>query len=159
MGCRRSGYALVKHIRTLSQGDDAVVLMISVRVGFLDKVEAVHCGSDAYFEKPVDWGALLRKIQHLLERTKLQCPRVLSVEDDPDHASYIKAILQSAGYEVRICADAKQFDAELVAFRPDLILMDIELPDFNGHDLARYIRQDDSHAFAPVCFYRPTTST
>ncbi|HEX5854135.1 MAG TPA: diguanylate cyclase, partial [Thermoanaerobaculia bacterium] len=72
--------------------------------------------------------------------------------DDPDQAAFVRAVLESAGYRVRICADAKNLESELSAFRPDLVLMDIQLPGTDGYSLARYIRQQEAHAALPILF-------
>jgi len=147
-----SGYALVDHLRSLPQGEGPAVVVLSMHTGLLDRVEAIHCGADAYFEKPVDWQALMRRLHHVLERRRAESGRVLSVEDDPDQASFLRVVLESAGYEVRICADPRHFETDLVSFRPDLVLMDIILPGFKGYDLVRYIRQDERYATLPVLY-------
>jgi diguanylate cyclase (GGDEF)-like protein len=95
---------------------------------------------------------MMRRLEHLLERSRTEPPRVLSVEDDPDQAAFVSAVLESAGYRVRICADAKNLETELSAFRPDLVLMDIQLPGADGYSLARYIRQQEAHAALPILF-------
>ena len=146
-----SGYSLVDHLRAMPQGDGPAVVVLTMMTGLLDRVEAIHCGADAYFEKPVDWQALMRRLHHLLER-RAEAGRVLSVEDDPDQAAFLRAVLESAGYEVRVCNDPSHFETELVSFRPDLVLMDIILPRLNGYDLVRYIRQDERYATLPVLF-------
>jgi diguanylate cyclase (GGDEF)-like protein len=145
-----SGYELVERLRALPNGDLPAALILSVRTGFLDKVEAVHCGADGFFEKPVDWDAMVRRLQHLLERGKAETARILSVEDDPSQAAYLKAVLQSAGYEVAVCDDPNNFENILAATRPDLVLMDILLPGISGYDLVRYLRQDEKYAALPV---------
>lgn len=145
-----SGYELVERVRGLPNGDLPAVLILSIRTGFLDKVEAVHCGADGFFEKPVDWDAMVRRLQHLLERGRAETARILSVEDDPSQAAYLKAILQSAGYEVAVCDDPHTFENVLAATRPDLVLMDILLPGISGYDLVRYLRQDEKYAALPV---------
>lgn len=147
-----TSYELVERIRAMPGGDSPAVLMISPSAGFLDKVEVIRCGADGYFEKPLDWEALMRRLQHLLERNQKEATRILSMEDDPDQASFLSAVLESAGYEVRVCAEPKRFESELVAFRPDLVLMDILLPDISGYELARYIRQDEKYATLPILF-------
>ncbi|HEY8150321.1 MAG TPA: diguanylate cyclase, partial [Vicinamibacteria bacterium] len=104
------------------------------------------------FEKPVDWKALMRRLQHLLDASQTHRARILSVEDDPQQAAYLRSILESGGYEVAVCEDPKRFDAALREFEPDLVLMDILLPDISGYDLVRYLRQDERHATLPVLF-------
>jgi diguanylate cyclase (GGDEF)-like protein len=126
--------------------------MVASGASFLDKVEAIHCGADGYFQKPIEWQAFLRRLQHLLERNKAEPARILYVEDDPNQAAFVKAVLSSAGYAVQICAEPKRFEADLTSFRPDLVLMDIVLPGFSGYDLARYVRQDERYAALPIVF-------
>ncbi|HSB60628.1 MAG TPA: response regulator, partial [Vicinamibacteria bacterium] len=60
-----SGYDFVKRFRAEPAGEGPV-LILSMLTGFLDKVEAIHCGADGYFEKPVDWDVLMRRLLHLL---------------------------------------------------------------------------------------------
>jgi diguanylate cyclase (GGDEF)-like protein len=147
-----SGYDVIDRLRGLAGGEAVPVLVLGPRGGFLDKVEAIHGGADGYFEKPVDWKALMRRLQHLLEASETHAARILSVEDDPEQAAYLKAILESGGYEVAVCEDPKKFETALRAFQPDLVLMDILLPHISGYDLVRYLRQDERHATLPVLF-------
>ncbi len=147
-----SGHELIGEIRRLASGEGVAVVVMSPRGGFLDKVEAITSGADGYFEKPVDWKALLRRLQHLLESIRPAPSKILSVEDDPEQAAYVKAILESAGHTVFVCSDPAQFDAMLRQHAPDLVLMDILLPGVTGYDLVRYLRQDERNATLPVLF-------
>ncbi len=147
-----SGYDFVEHLRTLPGGDVPAVLMLSLKTGFLDKVEAIRCGADGFFERPMDWDALLRRLHLLLERSKSEPGRILLVEEDAREASYVRAVLHSGGYEVQNCDDPKRFEAELTSFRPDLVLMDVLLSGVSGYDLVRYVRQDEKHAALPILF-------
>jgi diguanylate cyclase (GGDEF)-like protein len=145
-------YELVEHVRTLPGGDDIAIIIVSKQTGFLDKVRSIHCGADAHFEKPVDMKAMLRRMRYLLDKRRQEAPRILSVEDDPDQAAFIRAFLESAGYQVRTCTDPKNFDSFISSFNPDLVLLDVMLPGMTGYELARYLRQDERHATLPVIF-------
>jgi diguanylate cyclase (GGDEF)-like protein len=144
------GYELVEELRGMAGGEDVAVIVISVRGAFVDRVDAIHCGADAFFEKPVDWDALISRLRRLLDSKRIDAARVLSVEDDPQQAAFVKAVLESAGYQVRVCADPRQLEADLSAFQPDLVLMDVMLPGMSGFDLVRYLRQEEKHATLPV---------
>ena len=146
------GGALVERLRDMPGGEGPAAFVVSAPAGFVDKVEAIRCGADAYFEQPVDWELFTRRLRQLLERNKAEAPRILSVEDDPDHAAFVKAVLESAGYAVRICSEPTQFEAEAIGFAPDLVLMDINLPGFSGYHLARFLRQNEKYAAVPVVF-------
>jgi diguanylate cyclase (GGDEF)-like protein len=147
-----SAYELVEYVRSQPSGDMPAVLVVSGQTGFVDKVEAIRCGADGYFERPVNCEAVARRLQVLWSRTKQESARILSVEDDPDQASFIRAFLESAGYNVHVCNDPKRFAVDLVSFRPDLVLLDIMLPGMSGYDLARYLRQQEAYATLPVLF-------
>jgi diguanylate cyclase (GGDEF)-like protein len=145
-----SGFELVERVRALPGGDRPAVLVISVLAELVDKVEAILCGADGYFEKPVEWDALLRRLRLLLGRDRVEAPRVLSVEDDAQQAAFLRVVLESAGYEFRVCPDPTTLEHDLLAFRPDLLLMDLLLPTMAGHTLTRYLRQHDVHASLPI---------
>ena len=92
----------------------------------------------------------LRALSPNVERSSVA--RILSVEDDPDQAAYLRAVLESAGYEVQTCSDPREFESELARFAPDLILMDILLPNVSGYELARFARQHEEHQTTPILF-------
>jgi diguanylate cyclase (GGDEF)-like protein len=147
-----SGSGLVERMRALPGGESLAILMIGGASAFVNRVDAIHCGADGYFDKPVREDALMRRLEHLLERGRTETPRVLSVEDDPYQAAFVRAVLESAGYQVRICSDPKTLETDLSDFRPDLVLLDIQLPGTDGYALARYIRQQEAHAALPILF-------
>jgi diguanylate cyclase (GGDEF)-like protein len=148
-----AGYTLVESIRGMAGGERTAVLLIGGLSNVLDRVEAIHCGADGLFEKPLDAELLGRRLHQLLERVGADAPRVLSVEDDPDQARFLRSVLESAGYEISVATSAAEFEEALIAFRPDLVLMDILLPgNVSGYDLARYLRQDERYATLPVLF-------
>lgn len=147
-----SGYELVDKIRAMEGGDAPAILVISNQAGFLDKVQAIHCGADSYFDVPVDWETLMHRLHHLLDRNKPNMYRILSVEDDPDQANFIRSVLESAGYKVQMLDDPKFFEEALLAVQPDLVLLDIMLPGITGFELARYLRADDRYVTLPILF-------
>lgn len=147
-----NGYQLVEYVRSLPHGDLPPLLVISGVQEFFDKVEAIRCGADGFFEKPLNYDALVSRLQLLLEKNKIEPAHILYVEDDSDQAAYVKAILESASYKVRICEDPNQLDIEMSAFQPNLIIMDLLLPKVSGHELARYLKQNEAYATLPIVF-------
>ena len=147
------GCELIERIREMPGGESIAVLLVAGSVDVLDRVEAIHSGADGLFEKPIDAEAIERRLQLLLERANAEAPRVLAVGDDSDQADFVRSVLESAGYEVCIVPGPREFEEALIAFRPDLVLMDILLPGgVSGYDLARYLRQDERYTMLPVLF-------
>lgn len=147
-----SGYDIVHQLRSLPGGHRCVAVLSGEHTVFRSKVEAIRAGADAYFEEPVDPRQVVARVKSLLERDKVDSYKILSVEDDPEQAEFIKHTLESAGYTVYHICDGAQFEEALLSFAPDLVLLDIMLGDINGHELARFVRQSERFATLPVIF-------
>lgn len=147
-----NGYELVEYLRGLEMGHKPIVLLLGQQAVFVDKVKAIRAGADAFFEYPAELTDLLDKLNALLDRNKSESYKVLSVEDDPDQANFIKLTLQSAGCTVLHIVDPKQFEENFLEFEPDLVLLDVMLGDMTGFEIAKYIRQNDRFATVPIVF-------
>ena len=67
-------------------------------------------------------------------------PRILIADDNRDTVSTLMALLQTEGYEVRgVHRSAEVLGAES-EFRPDVVILDLQMPDISGYDLARWLR-------------------
>lgn len=83
--------------------------------------------------------------------------RILLVEDNPDTVEFLSKRLVDAGYEVMIArngADALRIGS---TERPAAIVMDINLPQLNGDDVCRKLRQEPDTAGIPVIFVTAET--
>jgi diguanylate cyclase (GGDEF)-like protein len=145
-------YALVERLRARPAGEDLPLVIVSVQNDVFNRVEAIHCGADAYFAKPADLEDVARRMAFLLGRRRPEPARVLSVEDDPLQAAFLRTVLESAGYAFDWCSEPKDLDARIATFQPELVLMDVMLPGATGYDLARLLRQDERHALLPIVF-------
>jgi CheY-like chemotaxis protein len=68
--------------------------------------------------------------------------KILVVDDNATNLKLVTYLLSSPSYEVRTASDAEQALALLQSFEPDLILMDIQLPDIDGLELTRRLKAD-----------------
>lgn len=77
-------------------------------------------------------------------------PRVLVVEDNPVNLELVGALLESEGYSV-ILAGTADVGLRLAAReRPDLVVMDIQLPGMSGYEATRRLKVDPATAAIPV---------
>ncbi|HZF26714.1 MAG TPA: response regulator [Steroidobacteraceae bacterium] len=68
--------------------------------------------------------------------------RVLIVDDDAESAQVLSRTLQKSGHdETRVVHSAVTALRSAVEFRPDIIFVDIELPDMSGYDVALFLHQ------------------
>ena len=75
---------------------------------------------------------------------------ILIIEDDPSLRDTLRIHLSSAGYSVRVAADATEAIRAILAGVPDLILSDISLPYMDGFELLEVLRRDESTRSVPV---------
>jgi len=78
-------------------------------------------------------------------------PKVLIVDDDPDFREICRLCLENEGFQVVEAADADEGLAKVQSEDPDLIVLDVLMPDnYEGFDLARKIREDLKRCDLPV---------
>ena len=76
--------------------------------------------------------------------------RILVVDDLPDNYFLLQTVLESEGYFVEV-ADSGYAALESIAFHPpDLVLLDIMMPDMNGFEVTRRLRQNPDLPFIPI---------
>jgi signal transduction histidine kinase/ActR/RegA family two-component response regulator len=74
--------------------------------------------------------------------------RILVVDDNVDAASTLGELLTALGHEVMVRFDGKSALADAAAFAPDVLVLDIGLPDMDGYELARRLRGEPATAQA-----------
>ena len=77
-------------------------------------------------------------------------PRILVVDDTPQNARLLEAILTPRGYAVAIASSGTEGLDKVKTERPDLVLLDVMMPDINGYEVCRRIREDAETRLLPV---------
>ncbi|MDP2845051.1 MAG: response regulator, partial [Candidatus Methanoperedens sp.] len=70
--------------------------------------------------------------------------KVLIVDDEPDTLELIKLVLESGGFETMLAANGMEALAQIERTKPDLVLLDIMMPDMDGWDVFRRIKEKNS---------------
>jgi signal transduction histidine kinase/CheY-like chemotaxis protein len=103
---------------------------------------------------PVSLDVLVRQLREHLVVTKPraadQQPGVLAVDDDPHIRALLSQEFTEAGYRVRTAANGREALAEVRNERPDLIILDVMMPEINGFDVAAILKNDPQTMDIPI---------
>jgi two-component system OmpR family response regulator len=83
--------------------------------------------------------------------------RLLVVDDEPDIVELLSASLRYAGFEVSTAHSGRQALTEARRFRPDLVLLDVMMPDLDGFEVVRRLRGEGARV--PVLFLTARDAT
>jgi CheY-like chemotaxis protein len=76
--------------------------------------------------------------------------RILVVDDSPDIRDSTAMMLSLEGYETQVAASGEEALRMALSFRPNVILLDIGLPDLSGYEVARRLRESDHFAVTRI---------
>ncbi|SDS58653.1 response regulator receiver modulated diguanylate cyclase [Halopseudomonas litoralis] len=133
------------------------LILISDREDFTFQLSAVRAGAQGLFPTPVDLTALENQLERCFNNLHSEPFRILLVDDDETLAQRYQAVLNSAAMRVEIVSDPRILLERMDAFLPDVILMDINMPNYSGPELAQMIRLNDSWLRVPVVYLSAET--
>ncbi len=85
---------------------------------------------------------------------------ILYVDDDPDLQTIVRIALEKiGGYALKICSSGMEALQEAPAFRPDMILLDVMMPEMDGPTTMKALRQIPQASTTPVVFMTAKVQT
>ncbi len=75
---------------------------------------------------------------------------ILIVDDQQDLVQVTSRLLADAGYTTRTAVDGRDALAQIEAARPDLVLLDVNMPEIDGFELAGLLKADPTTATIPI---------
>lgn len=130
----------------------ASLVFVSNSDDFVHRLKASELKAEAYFLKPLDVPKLISRIEQVISRRHAPPERVLIIDDDKLLADHYEAVLNNAGMVAAQLRESDRIINAIEAFRPDLILMDLQMPDMSGQELAGVIRQYDRWFSLPIVY-------
>lgn len=85
--------------------------------------------------------------------------KILAVDDNEMHCYALRKVLEHAGFEVCVAHNGSDALAMARDQKPDVVLLDINLPDVTGYEVCTLLKQDDSTRKIAVVFHSATVST
>lgn len=128
------------------------VVVISDGDAFQDRVDAARLGGRGFLQRPVRPAQLFDVLRDALVVSRDELPTIVAVDDDPTVLSLITSLLEPMGAHVVKCVDPLRALSFLVEFAPDLVMLDVDMPELNGIELCRVLRNDPRWAAVPILF-------
>ncbi len=133
------------------------LIFISSRDDWDARLSALRAGGSAYFKKPLDFSALVEKLDRLRGVDSAEPFRVLIVEDSVLLAEHYAAVLQAAGMKTDVIHDPARLLDVMSEFGPELILMDLYMSSCSGIEAAQIIRQHAAYQGLPIVYLSTET--
>jgi len=88
----------------------------------------------------------------MTQKIKIQTAKVLVIDDEPEITDIVETFLTEAGYVVSVENASRNAAAKARQFKPDIVLLDIMMPDMDGYQTCQAIKQDPELASVPIIF-------
>jgi diguanylate cyclase (GGDEF)-like protein len=129
-----------------------LLMVLSMEDSVPVRLAARRAGADALLIKPRNIEEVIAKLQSLMEGSTEETYRILIVEDDRSQALFAESILRNAGMEARVVLEAFEVLKAMEEFQPDMVLMDLYMPDCDGTELTALIREREEFLQTPIVF-------
>ncbi len=116
------------------------------------RLRAMRAGADSFISLPAQSSEVMARVSELLDADSADPYRVLIVEDDRSQALFAESILRKAGMSTNAVTDPLAALDQLDSFRPELILMDLYMPNCSGMELTAIIREREAFINTPIVF-------
>lgn len=149
------GMAILKALKATPSTKHIPVIMISgLRQSAVECLAAQHAGAEGLYDKA---GVLSRREDFLsmlraaVAKNKTpSCWRLLVVEDDEEVQGFIRFALARREFDVRFAGTGREGYKVAQEIRPNLIIMDMSLPDINGVEVCKLLRVNPATKGIPV---------
>ena len=131
---------------------DASLIFLSARHDVESRLAAYRAGATRYLTMPVHRDALLQSLSGLEKLASIRPYRVLLVDDDPGERAAQSLILRQAGMEVHETDNPLEVPDLLNGFAAEVLLIDMDMPQCSGPELAAILRGDGRHDLIPVVY-------
>lgn len=137
----------------LYQHKAAYIIAVGEEGDFNARYRLAKLGASGLFTLPINIASLVERIEQLSPKHQVAQPsKVLLIDDDETLAEHYRLVLSKTGIKVRVMTQPHHLLETLVEFRPDIVLMDVDMGDYSGVTLARMIRFEAEWLSLPIIY-------
>jgi CheY-like chemotaxis protein/anti-sigma regulatory factor (Ser/Thr protein kinase) len=143
------GWRVLHRLKEMPETKDTPIIVVSI---VEDKSFGLSLGAVDYMIKPVSRSNLISKIARLTKSGR-RFHRVLVIDDNPADISLVEEILQLDGYEVLKATSGVEGLKAARNEKPDLVILDLMMPDLDGFDVMRLLESDEATRGVPIIIF------
>lgn len=145
---RMNGWRLIKALR--DTGIEAPVIIITGYMSQEGQKVLTNRDVAGFLVKPVDLDDMIALVRRIFSTRPARSLHVLAVDDEEDTRLLVSSCLQQAGFTVETADNGREALSRAVARIPDVILLDIAIPEMDGFEIARRLRAHRALAGVPI---------
>ena len=127
------------------------IVAIAESARLLDRLELVRKGGNITLQHPVQPKIAIDTVIELLQSSG-KAAKVLLLDDDPQVLLSLEISLQPWGFELTTLNEPQHFWKVLEDVEPDILILDIEMPEINGIEICQVLRSDRRWQHLPILF-------
>lgn len=145
----KDGWEVLQELKSDPEVKDIPVVIFSI---IDNKDLGFALGASDYLVKPVDKATVLKKLEELSLATKKgkRLINILCIDDNTEALDMLASILEPAGYHVIKANSGRQGIESAIAYRPDLIILDLMMPEIDGFDVVNALKSNPSTTHMPI---------
>jgi DNA-binding response OmpR family regulator len=126
------------------------ILVMAEQDNLNERVAVARLGVQRYLHKPVAITEVFEALAQVLPQSQAPQAKVMILDDDPVALELFSNLLRPWGLRVKTLQDSQQFWEMLIVTKPDLLVIDLEMPTYSGIDLCQVVRQDPKWGNLPI---------
>lgn len=151
--------AQLQWLSALADKIPSLMLVVCSSDGSLsNRIKASQLGSYPFLYNP-NITAVVEGVTLLRSNLKKHTCKILMVDDDPQVLAALRSRLESHGFEIVTLSKTVDFWNTLQTAAPDLLLLDILMPEVSGIELCQAVRQAPSWSHLPIVFFTAQSDT
>ncbi len=135
------------------------VLISTAHDEFSDRIKVARLGAQGFLPKPIVPAQVIAAIDHIVHRTRQVQAKLMAVDDDAQMLEMLDSLLEPWGFALTKLGDPCHFWEMLQNTQPDILILNIDMPTFDGIDLCQVLRNDQRWYNLPVIFLSAHTDT
>lgn len=141
---QKDGWTVLKQLKNNPLTANIPVIMVTMMD---NKALGYQLGANDYLQKPIMPEILINSINRILRK---QVENVLAVDDDPEVLDLVKQVLEDENIIVQTAVNGLEAIASLKRDIPDIVLLDLMMPQMDGFDVIMRMKEEEKWAKIPI---------